>query len=419
VAVVVAPDGTYRGSPPRPLHAKGLFLSGGEMSLLCCGSSNFTAGGMGVGRANAEANLCYVDRAASPLDGAGLEDRLPVDWGGDRARLVEWPDEPPPSEEDDEPKGCLVPPVFRWATFDPAAAVLKVGLDRDQPLPPGWAIRLPQPNAPVLASHNEYPEFPAEGLLLIKLPGERAGIPVAMLRVTWLEGATACEALLPVHAEDPGKLPPPEALRGLSAEDILACLLTGCSPAEWVDRREARKDDGPPPPPDPHRFHDPSGLALYRVRRLGRALAALGRRLLGTTRTPEAVEYHLHRHPLGPVRLAEALVGEVSAGAGTPSEMDRARLVFSLLEIALMVGHAGRGLHRQRQAAEADQRPCFRRAVTSILQRVDEWGGQTLANEDAPRQGGRGSLQKYRDAVEQEVLRLLGCVQDVGASACQ
>ena len=49
---------------------------------------------------------------------------------------------------------------------------------------------------------------------------------------------------------------------------------------------------------DPHRYHDPSGLALYRVRRLGRALATMGRQMTGMVRTPEAVEYQVFRHPL-------------------------------------------------------------------------------------------------------------------------
>ncbi len=421
---VVTPDAAYRGRPVvRPLHAKGLFLSDGAVSLLCCGSSNFTAGGMGVGRANAEANLCYIDRAASDLDGAGLEDRLPVDWEGDRARLVEWPDEPQPSEEDAEPDGCLIPPVFLWATFDPPGGLLRIGLDPGEPLPAAWAIRLPQPEGPVLASQQEYPVMPAGGVLSVKVPaGPEAG-QIIMLVVTWLDDGTPCRALLPVQVEDRAGLPPPEALRGLTAEDILACLLAGCSPAEWVDRKEARKTTGPAvsrqdPALDPHRFHDPSGLALYRVRRLGRALTTLGR-LLSTIRTPEAIDYHLHRHPLGPVRLAEALVSEACGAAGTPSAMDRARLVFSLLEIVLMIGHAGRGLHRQRQPGEADHRPCFRRAVTLILQRADEVVGRAGADEQATDRGSRGSLRKYRHSVEQEVLQLLGGLQAAEGAACR
>jgi hypothetical protein len=422
---VITPEAAYHGrAVVRPLHAKGLFLSDGQISLLCCGSSNFSAGGMGVGRTNAEANLCYTERVGESLGGAGLPDRLPIDWDSDRARFVQWPDEPQVQEEDAEPGGCLIPPVFRWATFDPGSALLKVGLDPGKQLPPEWTIRLPQPDGRVLASQHEYPSVPAEGMLSTKIPPEATSGQVIALVVTWLDGTTPCQAWLPVQVEDKAGLPPPDTVRGLTSEDILACLLSGCSPAEWVDRTDARKTARPPVGPgdpalDPHRFHDPSGLALYRVRRLGRALTTLGRRLLTTVRTPEAVEYQLHRHPLGPIRLAEALLGDASAAPDTVSSMEQARLVFSLLEIVLMLGHAGRGLHRRRRPGEADHRPCFRRGVNLILGRADELASRSRPNENGLNKCSRGSLGRYRRHVRQEVLRLLGGLQDVESSPCR
>jgi hypothetical protein len=77
---VVTPEAAHHGRPvERRLHAKALFIGDDDLSLLCCGSSNFSASGMGVGVANIEANLCYLDRTESEVDGRGLCDRLPVD----------------------------------------------------------------------------------------------------------------------------------------------------------------------------------------------------------------------------------------------------------------------------------------------------------------------------------------------------
>jgi len=95
-------------------------------------------------------------------------------------------------------------------------------------------------------------------------------------------------------------------------------------------------------------------------------------------RTPEAVEYQLFRHPLGAVRLANALVnesngaasGEPAGGVAVPN-MERARVIFSLLEIVLMISHAGNRLHRRRQAGEANHRACFRRAASQVLLLAD------------------------------------------------
>jgi hypothetical protein len=343
---IVTPEVEYRDRlVQRPLHAKGIFLSDNKISLLCCGSSNFSASGMGVGNANIEANLVYLDRPISEVDSGCLENRLPVDWGSFADGEVEWPEEPPVSEADDELHGNRVPPVFLWASLNPEKAELIIGLDPDKSLPQEWSIRLHHAEDSVLASNDNYPSIPAENRLVIMLPSDMQEIPITTLKLRWRDGEESGDALIPVHVDDRKHLLPTEALGSLTAEGILTCILSGCSTAEWVDRELARKNKGGEHKPgdpllDPHRFHDPSGLALYRVRRLGRALAAMAQRLVRTVRTPEAVEYQLFRHPLGPVRLANALVsesdgaasGEPAGGVAVP-KMERARVIFSLLEI--------------------------------------------------------------------------------------
>jgi hypothetical protein len=408
---VVIPDTEHRGRPvQRPLHAKALFVGDGSLSLLLCGSSNFSAAGMGVNAANIEANLCYLDRDRSEIDGRGLEDRLPVEWG--RTTDVQWPEVVEPPEEDAENANASVPPVFAWATFDPTAAQIVIGLNLAHAPPAAWEVRLSYVGAEPLASHEPYPVMPPDGRLVLPLPPELVNVPVTTLRVRWVEEHTQREALLPVHVEDRAQLPPPEALRSLTAEGILACILSGCDPAEWVGRqidRSRNGSSGPAPSPDidPHRFHDPSGLALYKVRRLGRALAAMGQRLVATVRTPEAVEYHVHRHPLGPVRLAEALVQEGELPAAGNSGIEHARLAFSLVEIGLMLAHAGKDLHRRRQAGEMDHRPCFRRAVQRVLRQANSFLTAGVP-EPAPEGRAVDSLRRYRSAVEGEARVLLG-----------
>ena len=427
----MTPDSEYRNRPvQRPLHAKGIFLSDDKVSLLCCGSSNFSASGMGVGNANIEANLVYLDRPVSEVDNGRLENRLPVDWDDCAYGSVEWPEEPADSEDDDELRGTRVPPVFLWASLNPEKAELIIGLDAEETLPQEWSIRLHHAENAVLASNVQYPTVPTEARLSITLPADMQGVPITTLKLRWRDGEVSRDSLLPVHVDDRRQLPPAEALGSLTAEGILACILSGCSPAEWVDRELARKNKGGGHKPvdpslDPHRFHDPSGLALYRMRRLGRALAAIGQRLVGTVRTPGAVEYLLCRHPLGPIRLANALacegngaVTEEPAGTIAVPKIDRARVVFSLLEIALMIAHAGNQLYRLRQPGEAEHRACFRRATRQVLQQADA----IVQNDvDAGRTDAHvaESLGKYRQSVEQEAVRLLAGLPVEESESCQ
>ena len=416
---IVVPDSEHRGRPvERPLHAKALYVGNNDIALLCCGSSNFSPSGMGVGVANVEANLCYLDRAKSQVDGGTLYDRLPVDWQRDLVHRVEWPEAAPPSEEDADEERWGVPDFFRWATFDPVEHRLVIGL-ADVPLPLQWSISLSHPGSPVLASQDS--ALAAEGRLPIALPPEWRGVPITTLRVRWHDAAVAREALLPVHVLDRAQLPPPESLGSLTAEGILACLLAGCSPAEWVDRQAAcgagSGYHGPVDPAiDPHRFHDPSGLALYRVRRLGRGLAAMAQRIVGTVRTPEAVEYQLHRHPLGPIRLAEALCDEGRSIEIAGFKLREASHAFGLLEVALMLAHAGNRLHRLHRAGEADHRPRFRRAVVTVLGSAKDalpdhakGAAATLAEE---------GLQRYCRSVTAQADELLGGLELQEATPC-
>ena len=237
---VVTPDTEYRGRPvQRPLHAKGLFVCDGRtLACYCAALATSSAAGMGVYVANIEANLCYLDRIESDLEQRGLEDRLPVDWERDRASGVEWPEAVETSEEDGEDQGGDIPPVFAWATVDPTAGEIVLWLNAAHPLPEEWEIRLPHAGAAVLGSYERWPSVPPEGRLVFPLPGELFNVPVTSLRLRWTAAAE------PSRGDDPGQRSGPsqaptarKPLRSLTAEGILACILSGCDPAEWVNRQ--------------------------------------------------------------------------------------------------------------------------------------------------------------------------------------
>jgi hypothetical protein len=374
-----------------------------------------------VRAANIEANLVYLDREESELDGGRLEDRLPVAWQKRSGRVC-WPDAPESPDEDQEADGLGIPSVFAWATYNPKESQIVVGLAPQGVLPIEWEIRLPQTGSAPLASHQQYPGAPPIGRLVIPITRELLALPLTTLRVHWVQDHESHDALLPVHVDDRGQLPPLEALGALTAEGILACLLSGCDPAEWVDRQLDWNSTGTSrgaidPAIDPHRFHDPSGLALYKVRRLGRALAAMGQRLVGTVRTPEAIEYHIHRHPLGPVRLAEALGGEATQQLIDSAKTERARLAFSLIEVALMLAHAGKGIHRLRQPGEADHRESFRRGTLRIFQQADSILATTTPNPAADGHADH-TVRAYRAACWHEAERLLASLQIQEVTPC-
>jgi hypothetical protein len=190
------------------------------------------------------------------------------------------------------------------------------------------------------------------------------------------------------RAED---LLPPEEFQALSADAIIACLLSGREPAELVEQMERQGRDSS--------YHsapgvDTSGYALYRVRRLGRALATLGERLLRTIRTREATAYRLGQDPLGPCALAEALVREWAS----PSEQGRAALRFALAEVCLTLAHVARHVATGRQESEPDLASLYREAIRRI-------GGLGAAQV-----GCGNNLEQYIAAVDGECQRLVGVV---------
>lgn len=354
----------------RDLHAKGILVNGDGAAMLVCGSSNFSPHGMGVGAANVEANLCYLDDTETKRNGLRLEDRLPVDWEKDFCERPIWPEAAEPIDDEQPGADRPLPAAFLWAVYNQRTAVLTVAVDPSAEFPAEWSLRWPgerSEEAPPLADHRQHPRPAAEGRIVLQLAASLRGANIAGLRLVWRdEKGTMQSATLPVHVESGDDLLPPEEFRSLTTDGILECLLSGREPAEWVEALERRQASGQakasPRELDSLRAVDTSGYILYRTRRLGAALAALGERLLRTVRTRDAMAYRLQQDPLGPRMLAEALVREwqeVSKENGARAD-DPATLLFGRAEINLMLAHVAR------RVAEAHLRPLFRETVEDI-----------------------------------------------------
>jgi hypothetical protein len=390
----------------RDLHAKGVLVSGEGTTLLLCGSSNFSPHGMGVGMANVEANLCYLDDLDTKRNGLTLENRLPVDWEEDRCEDPIWPDTAEVIEDEQSGSDRPLPAAFLWAVYNQRTAVLTVALDLSATFPAVWSLRWPgerSEDAPPLADQGYQPWPPPDGRIVLPLPASLRGANVAGLRLVWRGEDDALQsATLPVHIESGDDLLPPEEFRSLTADGILECLLSGRDPAEWVEAMERRQASGGTPSAarefDSLRAVDTSSYVLYRTRRLGTALTASGHRLLRTVRTRDAMAYRLRQDPLGPRMLAEALVNEWQDTAQQNQAVmhDAAIVMFSLAEINLTLAHVARRI------TDAPLRVLFREVIEDI---------DRMCADIASRYAPPPNLQEYLRAVKRKHVQLLDATQ--------
>ncbi len=406
VNVHVAPLVRTGEKVQRNLHAKGLLLVSEKHSLLLCGSSNFSPHGMGVGAANVEANLCYLDRNDAPTDDLHLRDRLLEGWEDDEVLETIWPEEAQPPEDEVAPATARLPAVFRWAALDQRSGLLTLGLDPARRLPIEWAVRLPGERArelPALFCSRDMQDVPPSGRISIAMPDGIKGAAITCLAVSWRDERGEHTTLLPVQVERTEDLLPPEEFQGMSADAIIDCLLSGREPAEWIEQQERRKSTGSKVL-DPLTWTDTSGYVLYRVRRLGRALAVMGGRLLHTVRTCDAIRYRLEQDPLGPCFLAQALARQWGSG----SEQDAAAIRFALAEASLTVAHAGQRIEAERREGDPDLMPLFLEAI----RRLEAWSGDPVCSDD------QTNLGQYITAVGRQCRRLIGSPASGEDHAC-
>ena len=389
----------------RDLHAKGVLIGGDGTTLLFCGSSNFSPHGMGVGAANAEANLCYIDDTEAKRDGRYLEDRVPANWEKDLCSRTIWPEIAEPIDDEKPSTDRPLPPAFLYAIYNQCAATISIIVDATISFPIEWSLRWPGEafgESPPIVDHLQYPRPPSDGRMVVQLPLSFRGANIAALRLIWQdEEGNMQSALLSVQVEDEDSLLAPAEFRSLTANGILECLLSGREPAEWIDvieRRQAALRANPSRPElDSLRAVDTSSYLLYRTRRLGTALAALGERLVRTVRTRQAIAYRLRQDPLGPLMLAEALVHEWEDA--TPqhesSESKRDALLFNLAEMNLTLAYAARRLN------SANLLDLF----YSTIDKVDAMSAAFVSGYTPP-----ANLAQYLSAVRQKQGQLLDAI---------
>ncbi|MBM4091815.1 MAG: hypothetical protein FJ276_20665 [Planctomycetes bacterium] len=334
----------------RALHSKCILLENADddVALMMIGSSNFTPRGMGVDVHNFEVNLVFEDTGSVKRNGLHLSDRLglPRDWQeGLELDAVVWqtPAEPPEDEPNSRP---ALPAFFAWATFSQVTGELKLGLHRSRQEPDTWSVRLPgsAADAPTLfARHFEVADRSLSTLVHVLPETMRAANIVALL-VAWHDGKGELQqAKLGVSVESEEHLLPPEQFRELNAEAIIECLMSGKTPSQWYDGKHGKgrlSGMGDDAAIESLRSVDTSSFLLYRVRRFGRALTGMSRRIMRTLAHPDAIRYRLLKDPFGPVSLAQSISRAIEDDeGGWCTALDDEHRLFLLAEILLTVAH--------------------------------------------------------------------------------
>jgi hypothetical protein len=335
----------------RPLHAKSLWLQGGDQAVYVVGSSNFTMSGMGIGPGpvNIEANVAYslpdIRRPFARKTEQTYPPYEPLDASQLDLRFVQEVEETTADPEAYTP----LPAEFGEALFEP-----------DQG---GGRLLLHVSGAP--------PSFEvmAEGTpIMSRVSWENAGGPCPE-EIEWTESRppSALEvrwenrdgeshvSLWPVNATDTSRLPPPSELRDLPLEVLLE-ILTSASPLHIVYQRLRRREDRAAGDGwegidiDPHKKVDTRNFLVRRVRRVSRALEGLRVRLERPAFHLDALQWRLHG-PVGPLQLARRLAEEEDEGAA-----------FMIAEVALTVARADWTATEQRIGA-----PEVRHEVASVM----------------------------------------------------
>jgi len=310
----IEPNSTVDGDTHRPLHAKALLLQNASLSVFMLGSSNCTAAGLGLSSTpNAELNLAYIVPAGASAFWTHCLRALPPAKDAPATDEVSFTSTL--EDSNDEPAAlALLPAGFVEALFQPKpeGGDLRLALDPSH-LPSSFEVLLPD-GRKVLDRTAWATTFVRAAEVSIAL--RRA---ISSLTVKWLDGAgTPQSAPWVVNVTDTALLAPPDELRNLTLEDLLAVLTTS-RPIHWAldERLAARAESGGAPPPvvDPLKKVDSSQFLMRRMRRLARALEGLRERLELPLASVEGLRWRL-QGPLGPIALGRALQAE--SGEGGP-----------------------------------------------------------------------------------------------------
>ena len=376
-------DVNVKNESQRPLHAKAICIEGDSVALLMTGSSNCTAQGLGLRAPNVEANVAFEFNYAS------LDSEFEFDYLlGAEAQCEEydvgeiaWKSEAVASE--DEKQQARPPRFFAAAVLvreDQVANLtdaeriwgIQLYFDTDCEAPDQWELLLPTnsdaPAAPLLRSGGALDG----GSFWCPLPQGYAPESVRYVVIKWSMG----EACLPVLLEDATGYPLAADRMHLTAEQIQAHLIAGRDAARIAEGRQQRDDQRLNMSYDnatnPLRLVTTDGYLLYRARRLGQAISHASTRIADTPATKAAMTFRLIGDPLGPVRLARALVQQLHADlkrGGKDSAVQGC--VFGLAEITLMLGYAGERVCTRDAHCIAEVGPVFHETIRTTMSMAD------------------------------------------------
>jgi len=302
------------GGEPRRLHAKAVLLESEEWVGMLLGSSNFTAAGLGLKRSSGhlELNLALGAPAGSS-DAKALRELIPAGDLIDPA-VADWES----AADDEEPAGLAMPWGFTECLLEPGPPPsLLVRFDARE-LPEQWSVELP--NGTVLADSAAWAAAGGPGELQVALAEPQ--LPF-WLQVRWRHREAWERASWPVNVTDPSRLPPPDELRSLPVEALLAALASTRplheALATAVRRRARAARANGTLELDPLKRYASAGL-FQRTRHASAALAGLRRRLERPAGSVEALVWRL-TGPFGPRAIADGLIGDTGQGQRLPGEV--------------------------------------------------------------------------------------------------
>jgi hypothetical protein len=299
----------------RALHAKSLWIENRDYFLHCIGSSNFTSAGLGIGGVrNWELNVASWARVDN-------RDEF-------RARSAAWPElekqridtenvcwSPAPDIEDQA--DLLAPLLPDWCGS--AIYLMKEGgqatleLSMAETPPVGWAI-LDETGTRTLLTPEAWVAGSAKGQIQIPWPDARPPTEL-LVRIPGQPG----ECRWPVEVRAFSDLPPPQELRDLSLEQLMA-ILTSALPLHRILQKLLRLNSDEPAPAEPatvldalKRFaHEKEKHLLERTRRFSLAMAGMRRRLEAPIPSEEYLQWRLFG-PVGVTKVAAAILKEAGA----------------------------------------------------------------------------------------------------------
>jgi len=325
---------TEENDDVRALHAKSLWLERDGRGLFVIGSSNFTRAGTGMkgGQTNVEANVGYVlpdldERFAKCC----LQTRIPADELYPEERRVRFVKTVDRTETD---PAALLPGAFGLALFAPGgergALILPIAPDA----PEAFEILIADDDVFLDAADWRAAGTPPE----VTKPWVEVQ-PPSYLKVRWRsQDGQLLQAEWVVNVTHGARLPPPQELKELGLDDLLA-ILTSARPLHEVMRqlirrreKEASPDEEAPPDAkvavNPHNKVDTRNFLLRRMRRVAEGLEGLRERLERPAHHLDSLRWRLEG-PIGPLALAEKLVEQEPKAAS-----------FMLAEVALTVRRA-------------------------------------------------------------------------------